>query len=354
MIDNKILIFSLFNFNINSGGPSGFLAQNLIDKPRDFFVFPQDLIFPNRFRNILKNYINDKFLKKEKNYLIDIFKESNAKNYKYIFFHDCATLFKCRDLIQDHQIVILQSHSPELPSKESKEAGASSDYIAFLQQAEQYSFQRANYIVFPSEGAVNIYRTLNFDEKKVRLILSGCKNIDLVRKDYPLENKINLFFIGRRNKVKGFDIVLESFKRAVEVRDDINLIIAGGGDEIKYKNVYDLGFINNPLDWYHNADYVINANRQSYFDLSILEALSVGARLIMTTNFGHSFFKGTSEDILEFDAEDANGLYNVLTSEKLTKKILPSNLNKELYQKHFTDQLYYERLKSFFQKLRNE
>lgn len=353
MIDNKILIFSLFTFNINSGGPPGFLAQNLEDKPRDFFVFPQDLIFPNRFRNILKNYINDKFLKKEWNHLIETFKACNAKNYKYIFFHDCATLYKCRNLIQDHQIVILQSHSPELPSEESKEAGAPSDYIAFLQQAEQYSFQRANYIVFPSVGSEDLYRSLEYDRNKIKYILSGSRSKNTIRRDYPLDNKINLFFIGRRNKVKGFDIVLQSFKRAVEARDDINLIIAGGGDEIKYKNVYDLGFINNPLDWYHNADYVINANRQSYFDLSILEALSVGARLIMTTNFGHSFFKGTSEDILEFDAEEANGLYNVLTSEKLTKKILPSNLNKELYQKHFTDQLYYERLKSFFQELRN-
>ena len=44
MISDKVLILFPYEININNGGPSGFLAHNLLDKPRDCFVLSQDII----------------------------------------------------------------------------------------------------------------------------------------------------------------------------------------------------------------------------------------------------------------------------------------------------------------------
>ncbi len=44
MIEDKVLILFPYEININNGGPSGFLAHNLLDKPRDCFVLSQDII----------------------------------------------------------------------------------------------------------------------------------------------------------------------------------------------------------------------------------------------------------------------------------------------------------------------
>ena len=40
-------------------------------------------------------------------------------------------------------------------------------------------------------------------------------------------------YIGRRNKIKGFDIVIEAFRKAREKRKDINLVIIGNGEKIE-------------------------------------------------------------------------------------------------------------------------
>ena len=44
MVSNRILILFPYEININNGGPSGFLAHNLLDKPRDCFVLSQDIV----------------------------------------------------------------------------------------------------------------------------------------------------------------------------------------------------------------------------------------------------------------------------------------------------------------------
>lgn len=85
MITDKILIFFINPININMGGPSGFIAQNLIGKDNAFYIFPEDLYFENRFRTFVKLFYKKRYRQKE-SMAAFIFKEIKAKNYKYIFF----------------------------------------------------------------------------------------------------------------------------------------------------------------------------------------------------------------------------------------------------------------------------
>lgn len=50
-------------------------------------------------------------------------------------------------------------------------------------------------------------------------------------------SKINLMFIGRRNKIKGFDILINTFNEISQYRDDLNLILIGSGEKVVLKTL---------------------------------------------------------------------------------------------------------------------
>gem|GEM_PF-737948 len=250
MVSNRILILFPYEININNGGPSGFLAHNLLDKPRDCFVLSQDIVkthpekitkkidyLTKRILFLWKNKGKDKRKLKEEFFYKYYFEKIKAENYKYIFFHETVHLERFRKYISKKQIIILQSHSPEIPSVEYRNwAPLNTEEISFREKAEREAFRRADIIVFPNKECVSIYETLITDKSKIKYILSGAKknyNND-EQNNYELpQDKINLMYIGRRNKIKGFDIVLETFRKVREKRKDINLIIIGNGEKIE-------------------------------------------------------------------------------------------------------------------------
>lgn len=369
MIRDKILIFFPYECNINMGGPAGFIAHNLVDKPRDFFVLLQDFPMPNPsfitkamffVRSRLEKLKSSKDIYVKEYLCSSYFNNCNAKSYKYIFFHDCETMYACRNLISDEQFVILQSHSPELPSEEYNNTIKSSKLknkirLEYIKKAEKFSFERANVIILPNEYCIDLYRNILPEKLSVDFILSGAKcgyNNQEIDDSGVDNNKINILYIGRRNSIKGFDIVLNAFRNAYKTNKNINLIIVGKGDKIDESGIVDIGFSNSPISWYERVDYVINANRQSYFDLSVIEALSTGVPIIMANNYGHKWFNGKSELITMFDGSVDN-LSKILISDTLTKRDINNRSNIELYENFLTDKLYYERFKEFFNQLRN-
>lgn len=257
------------------------------------------------------------------------------------------------------QVIILQSHSPELPSQEY--ASSTKNNLGhkeklkyeYIIQAENYSFKRANILIFPNEHCIALYNDIFPSNPKFDFILSGakCNYNELSISDNLLDDrKINLLYIGRRNSIKGFDIVIEAFKKAYKFNNNINLIIVGNGEKVEEEGVIDIGFSKSPIAWYNSVDYVLNANRQSYFDLSVIEALSTGVPLIISENYGHKWFKDKSELITTFDGSTEK-LFNILAFGNLQKRDKNNNSNKELYQNYLTDDLYYDRFKHFFNKL---
>ena len=60
-----------------------------------------------------------------------------------------------------------------------------------------------------------------------------------------------------------------------------------------------MGFSVRVHDWLASCDYLVSANRQSYVDMVILEALSVGTPIMMTMNAGHEIFRRQSSGIQE-------------------------------------------------------
>lgn len=360
MITDKVLIFAPHPYNINNGGPSGFIAHNLVDKPRDYFVLSEELFSKQKDKEKLWSKLIFKIKKKfysiikKKNKFIysNYFIKINAKNYKYIYFHECLFFEYCKELISDEQIVILQSHSPQFPSIEFIEAFPN-DKEGFLTRkaAEKNAFKRANFIVFPNEECIPIYKDLLPVDSDIHYILSGAKSNYNKTEKYNLEhNKINLLYLGRRNEIKGFDLILESFRKAREKNKNLQLYIVGKGEKIVEDGIIDVGFSKDPISWYNSVDYVINANRQSYFDLSIIEALSTGVPIIMANNFGHSYFNNKSPLIFTFNVNNQDELIEILAN-KLSKRDYSRLENRLLYEKELSDIRYYDRFVDFIKSI---
>ncbi len=125
---------------------------------------------------------------------------------------------------------------------------------------------------------------------RIEYLLSGSQQLK-TRHTLPLDPKyIYYLYIGRRNAIKGFDIIIQAFEQAYRTDASLRLLLVGGGDPVRHPGIIDLGRSEEPGNWIAACDFFVSANRQSYFDLSVMEALSLGTPLIIASTGGHRFF----------------------------------------------------------------
>ena len=148
---NFLLIFHNNNNSTFQGGPNGF-----INKCLDNENYENIIIAKKQEKSFLKlntrqktlyftDFLKSKIITSKNVFGINryfnedrkLFIKSNASGFKLIFFHDIFTLFNVIDMIQERQIVILQSHSPILPFEELFGPNHSKDLIKI--QSEIFS-----------------------------------------------------------------------------------------------------------------------------------------------------------------------------------------------------------------------
>lgn len=363
----KVLLFSNYHFDNYQGGPSGFINQNILGHEIDNLITLQILqqkSSTSRFREICKKIAkktSELILKNNNKIWLDSFIQNSGNEYKrlqcsqfrYVYFHDIFSLYGCLKYIPASQQIILQSHAPQLVSEEFRELGHNIESIVKIQEIEKRAFERANILIFPHDGARVIYDSIIDQQSNIFYILSASRAI-INTSQLPLDNSINLLFIGRRNQIKGFDLLLESFKLLRSSRKDINLLVAGNGEKIDQEGVITLGHIN-PDNWIASVDYVINLNRNSYFDLSVMEVLSTGTPLIITLTGGHIFFKGKSNGIIELEKMEMEYLIKVLKNLRklsIEERNEMTRNNQLLYFDNFTPRHYRSRLENFIKNLK--
>lgn len=363
------LIFNHYGAGGAKGGPAGFIEQNIQGSKSPFYELsdsndPYDI---SRWQRVMLRIpiVRDRQIKRiglahDSRYISRLLSARNkfisvgAKDYPWIWFHDAVRLAACRDLIPPSQKVILQSHSPQLPSEELEESGGSKADVAWVRWAEKFAFERANVCVFPNEYALPIYESLITPNNRIEYVLSGSRQM-VPRYTLPLDPQ-NLYFlyIGRRNSIKGFDLMLDAFKLAYAQDANIRLLVVGGGEPIDSPGILDIGSSEDPASWLSMCDYIVNANRQSYFDLSLLEALSLGTPVILTATGGHQYFLDKPSPGMTFlDSADVEPLCNAFLTHK-TKRAdntaaCVSNLG--LYNELLTPEQYRGRLNSFLSRI---
>lgn len=308
------------------GGPSGYLLnlrKSLNKDEKIDFILPSERKFSLSIHllRILANCIPFRNLRAKLKEFLKLRHIANCINagpsYRYIMCHSCQDLNILIKLWENGIIKrpmpqwILMSHSPTFPSDERKErASYRGNVLNYkLEKAEDLkAFKIADIIVAPSPNAMNAYfsdETLFLNDKKTYYIRSGCPaltryNKQRVRNKYNIDTPFVICYIGRHWKVKGYDRLINIAKQILSKRDDVTFLIAGKINEsippLAHSRWKEVGW-SESAEIFSCSDIFIQLSRESYFDLVVPEALSLGVKCILSNVGGNRDFKRLCQDI---------------------------------------------------------
>jgi glycosyltransferase involved in cell wall biosynthesis len=147
-------------------------------------------------------------------------------------------------------------------------------------QIESYGVTRNNIKVIPN--GINIS---DFSSRKT----------EKFRKKYKIKGPF-ILFMGRLNKIKGPDILLDAYLGLKDKHPDLELVFAGpdGGmlSLLRAKSsdpkIHYIGYIggDDKSDAYHAADFLVIPSRQEAMSIVVLEAGAAGSPVLITDQCG--------------------------------------------------------------------
>lgn len=341
----KILIWDL-NINLlNTGGPAGYLyniheylkCNNELGKPIFFLKdilnrknvdgrFKSQHSLANRVLSILDCLSLIGFYRFYRAYKKWFRTETSEQvcnldlsQYDAIHFHRSTDLCAAIKLLKGYKgKILLTSHSPQPLCYEILDFvpfGKGIVRFFFLNKMlalELRAWNRADYLVFPVEGAIEPY----FVEPQMKQYLQThldkvkyCPSAILDEKECSkkgLREKLNIpedaflvAYIGRHTAVKGYDQLKQIANTVLSERSDIYFVVAGNQHPIKELNNpkwIELGWINYGNEVIANSDLFVLPNKETYFDLVALEVMRQGTPILMTSTGGNKYFSKFGED----------------------------------------------------------
>lgn len=356
---NSVLIWNSFPLKERNGGPPTYLFNlsrglNSIENNNQVKVaFLSDILSEkseslenrkviNTFKNFCPRILSDNL--RILNYLL-ILKKSKQEltinqinKFQAIHFHKSIDIYKNRNILNDFKgKVFLTSHSPKPAWIETIEdiynLSLNETFPTFrrmLEDMDIWGFKRADVLIFPCAEAIEPY--LNWNKYKSEIhILSKYKFLQTgipkanfkrdkvsVRKQLNIpENAIVFSFIGRHSIIKGYDLLLELGKSVLIKHPNVFFIIAGTEEPLKglnHTNWIEVGWTDDPHSFVNASDVFILPNRQTYFDLVLLEILSMGKPIILSETGGNKHFKKyLNSGLFFFENNNLVSLENVVS-----------------------------------------
>ncbi len=279
----------------------------------------------------------------------------NAILYDVIHFHSTFNLSAALNLklINSETIVILTSHSPVPAHIELLDNWQTMNirYVPKsiynrLELLDKKAFERAYKIIFPCEEALEGYMKWEFfktlDRNKIVFLATGTRQLEVteeresIRKKYQIPNEaVVVTYIGRHNQIKGYDIIKQVGKEILEKYNDVHFLIGGKEEPItglQHPRWIEIGWTNEPGNIINASDIFINANRETYFDLAVIEAISLGKPVVLSETGGNKYFKRFGSSEIYYHSPD-NVETGVLA---LEKAIHDSRKNKGFSQQNYS------------------
>lgn len=374
-----MLIYEFENNIKPVGGPLGYLYNikefvdnsgelNFIEcskKSNSYYI----KFIPKFIRKILEN---KKFVLKSFFIFSNLFPHRAAVNlnpYDLVHFHSTQRMYEVRDSLSKYKgIVLLTSHSPKVPHKEIEDYLNGSEYrkhqklFEKYEQMDKYAFERADYIVFPCEFSEEPYfnnwsyfKTIKRDKgNRIKYLVTGIKERRArcgkkeIRDKYKIPNNAFVIsYIGRHSRVKGYDLLKKFADIVLMEYEDIYFLIAGNeGPESTYNNLrwIEVGWTDDPYSIINACDLFILPNRETYFDLVLLEVLSIGKCIFLSNRGGNKYFeKFKTNGIRLFDNLLEDGVELLIELYSLRTKINEyEKENKKIFHEYFTNEIFYD------------
>lgn len=212
----------------------------------------------------------------------------------------------------DIEIAFMQGMTTEIISKRKNDAKKIAwihiDMLkrkeaGYVDKKDKYIYSKFDKIVAVSNDSANSFIKLYKQyREKVNVIYNPVdKNLIYEKsneKNISYEsNSINLITLGRLDRQKGYDILLEAHNQLIKEGYKHDLYILGQGDEynnlksyIDKENLNNsahlLGFKKNPYPYLKKADVFISSSRYEGFALVIAESMILGKPIIATNCTG--------------------------------------------------------------------
>lgn len=189
----------------------------------------------------------------------------------------------------------------------------------------------ADYILLPVKEAVEAYtccsrhykRFFNSNENKLLYVPTAIYPSDIVEtNNNPLENfsisdnTLKVCFVGRHNQIKGYDKLKEIGLEAIRRNIDVHFIVGGKEEPLKgivSERWTELGWVNT-FEVLNNVDVFILPNKQTYFDLILIEVLRQGKTCIISRTGGNKWFsKFHNTGIFLYDYGKEDDVIDILT-----------------------------------------
>lgn len=277
-------------------------------------------------------------------------------------------------------IKFLSIHDPGLTSKEIYNSFISvNKYIAKLlknktQEIEIEAFKNSDVLIFPCEESLNYYSNWKhfkslIEPKNIGYVLTGTEAYKVTEYSTEYREKLKIdksaivfSFLGRHNEIKGYDVLKKAANLILTDNENIYFLI--GGEEgplygLKNEKWIEVGFTSEPSSLVNASDVFIAPNRKAYFDLVIIEAMSIGKVVIATKTGGNIKIASLSDGVILVEPENPKALKEVI--EKLahmSKEELKAlgGKNKIAFEKYFTLEKFannYVNLVNSFKKVKN-
>lgn len=301
----------------------------------------------------------------------------DLNNYDIVHFHNVSDMYSCKDSLEKYKgKVILTSHAPNRPSLSVFQmlSPFEQKYMKWFYKRmfdmDVYAFNRADYIVFPCPEAEEPYYN-NWDYYKEFKKSNSHKYIYIptginpcspkvgkseVRQRYGIPEEAFVFcYVGRHNEIKGYDTLKEL---GLELLKDKNVyfLVAGKEEPIKgleHGRWIEVGWTNDPHSIICASDVFILPNRETYFDLIMLELISLGAIVLCSHTGGNKFFeKYEPNGIIQYSTKQeaivkAQELMKLTNDDK--KKL--QNYNVKMYKEYFTSEVFTSAYLEFLDKI---
>ena len=302
---------------------------------------------------------------------------------KSIHVHTVAEVVKVKNYLRknylDNVKVILTCHTPESMSKEQyalSVAGGQSKKRAHIIEnmwlkLEKRGYREADILIFPSKEAMEplLHDIPEFEDivkdKDIRFMATGSKRIcssltkEEAKEKYGVTGKTVIGYFGRHNAVKGYDLLKEAAQKVLKQRDDVAFLIGGTqGTEfapLDSSSWIEAGWVN-PADMLRALDVFVLPNRQTYYDLVLLEVLSMGVPTVATATGGNKSVKEIVDDLVLCSVNSdslADAILDVisLSSDELAAK---GRHLQEKYENYFTEKHMAERYVQTIRQIYND
>ena len=382
----KVLIWDKDKVLNSSGGPAGYLFnihEYLKSNPQQNIIFYNDLLKKNNNSQGVVTPKNKGFLSKLKRTKFAGFVKETISLYQLLIKKgtiDASIDINCFDVIHFHLIydvlkykkvlrgfngkIIITSHMPEPPIEE---IASNCNYYGWLLRLFKEKIIKKElreleslhpYWMFPTKYALEPYidgsrlykEYFSSINDRLRYVTTSILDKEVTRapgffKEYGIPNNAFVItYIGRHNKIKGYDYLKQIGEILLNADNNIYIVIAGKEDPLKglkHPRWIELGWVSNSPEIIANSDLFILPNLQTYFDIVFLEVLRAGTPIIATKTGGNKHF------LYNFDKEETKGITFIDSTNPesaaacILKSIQEYNeanriANRDLWEKYFS------------------